>query len=113
MYVTDQPKQNFDIASLGPDMPIISTFFGIVIRMFYKEHEPPHFHAEHQGQMAKHALSEANGCNFDGDIIAGYIRSRTARTLIRKWAVTHRSELESNWYKMKRGQTLDRIEPLE
>jgi hypothetical protein len=34
-------------------MPIVSTFFGIVIRMFYKEHEPPHFHAEHQGQLAK------------------------------------------------------------
>lgn len=37
-------------------MPIISTFFGIVIRMFYQEHEPPHFHAEHQVQQAK--------CNF-------------------------------------------------
>jgi len=47
MYVTDQPKQNFDIASLGPGMPIISTFFGIVIRMFYQEHEPAHFDAEH------------------------------------------------------------------
>ena len=86
-------------------VPIISTFFGIVIRMFYKEHEPAHFHAEHQGQMAK--------CNFEGEIIAGYIRSRTARTLIRKWAVTHRSELEANWDKMKQGQALDRIEPLE
>lgn len=31
-------------------MPIVSVFFGIVIRMFYQEHEPPHFHAEHQGQ---------------------------------------------------------------
>ena len=57
-------------------MPIISTFFGIVIRMFYQEHEPPHFHAEHQGQQAK--------CNFAGEIIAGYIRSRTARALIRR-----------------------------
>jgi hypothetical protein len=27
-------------------MPIIPTFFGIVIRIFYKEHEPPHFHAD-------------------------------------------------------------------
>jgi hypothetical protein len=27
-------------------MPIISAFFGIVIRMYYKEHEPAHFHAE-------------------------------------------------------------------
>ena len=34
-------------------MPIISLFFGIVIRMFYREHEPAHFHAEHQGQHGK------------------------------------------------------------
>ena len=31
-------------------MPVISTFFGIVIRMFYREHGLPHFHAEFQGQ---------------------------------------------------------------
>jgi hypothetical protein len=69
-------------------MPIISTFFGIVIRMFYKEHEPPHFHAEHQGQLAK--------CDFDGEIIAGYIRSAMACALIRRWAASHRRELEAN-----------------
>ncbi|PYV16355.1 MAG: transcriptional regulator [Acidobacteria bacterium] len=86
-------------------MPIISTFFGIVIRMFYQEHEPPHFHAEHQGQQAK--------CNFDGEIIAGSIRSRTARELIRKWAVAHRRELETNWESMKAGRALDRIAPLD
>ena len=51
-------------------MPIIPTFFGIVIRMFYKEHEPPHFHAEHQGQQAK--------CNFDGEIVGGYIPPPTS-----------------------------------
>jgi len=32
-------------------VPIISTFFGIVIRMVYKDHEPAYFHAEHQGQQ--------------------------------------------------------------
>jgi hypothetical protein len=69
-------------------MPIISTFFGIVNRMFYQEHEPLHFHAEHQGQHAK--------CDFGGEIIAGYIRSATARDLIRRWAVSHRRELEAN-----------------
>ena len=26
-------------------MPILSTFFGIVIRMFHGDHNPPHFHA--------------------------------------------------------------------
>ena len=86
-------------------MPVISTFFGIVIRMFYKDHEPPHFHAEHQGQLAK--------CDFDGEINAGYIRSETARTLIRRWAVSHRRQLEANWDKMKEGRPMDRIEPLE
>jgi hypothetical protein len=86
-------------------MPIVSTFFGIVIRMFYKEHEPPHFHAEHQGQLAK--------CDFGGEIIAGYIQSATARALIRRWAVAHRRELEANWDRMKEGRPLDRIQPLE
>lgn len=33
------------------DVPIIAMFFGIVVRMFYKEHEPAHFHAEHQSQQ--------------------------------------------------------------
>jgi hypothetical protein len=33
-------------------LPVISTFFGIVIRMYYQEHEPPHFHAEFHGQNA-------------------------------------------------------------
>lgn len=86
-------------------MPIVSTFFGIVIRMYYQEHEPAHFHAEHQGQMARFT--------FDGKILAGHIQSRTARTLIRKWAVAHRRELEANWDKMKAGRALDQIEPLE
>jgi hypothetical protein len=49
-------------------MPIISAFYGIVIRMFYKEHEPAHFHAEHAGQHAK--------VDFVGNITAGEIRSR-------------------------------------
>ena len=38
-------------------MPIISVFFGIIVRMYYKEHEPGHFHAEHQGQHGKFDFS--------------------------------------------------------
>jgi hypothetical protein len=47
--------------------PIISVFFGIVIRMFYKDHEPAHFHVEHQGQQAK--------IDFAGNLLAGEIQS--------------------------------------
>jgi hypothetical protein len=59
-------------------MPIISAFFGIVIRMYYKEHEPAHFHAEHAGQQAKF--------DFSGELIAGEIVSRSALRQIRAWA---------------------------
>jgi hypothetical protein len=73
--------------------------------MFYKEHEPPHFHAEYQGQQGKF--------DFDGNMIVGSIRSRTALRLIRDWATRHRTELEANWQKMKEGRPLERIEPLD
>jgi hypothetical protein len=86
-------------------VPIISTFYGILIRMFYKEHEPPHFHAEYQGQQATFG--------FDGEILAGDLRSGTARRLIRDWALEHQAELTSNWTRMKAGQQLERIPPLE
>ena len=86
-------------------MPIISAFFGIVIRMFYKEHEPAHFHAEYQGQQGKFS--------FDGRMTAGNIHSRTARRLIRQWASLHRGELETNWENMKVGRPLEGIAPLD
>jgi hypothetical protein len=86
-------------------VPIISIFFGIVVRMYYKEHEPAHFHAEHQGQDGKF--------DFSGKMIAGNIQSKTALRLIREWAVLHRAELEANWARMKAGQPLDKIAPLE
>ena len=86
-------------------MPIISVFFGIIIRMFYQEHEPAHFHAEHQGQQGKF--------DFNGEMTAGNIQSRTALRLIREWTVLHRAELQANWDRVKVGQPLNRIEPLE
>jgi Domain of unknown function (DUF4160) len=86
-------------------VPIIAVFFGIVVRMFYKEHEPAHFHAEYQGQHAKF--------DFSGKLLVGSIQSRTARRLIRQWAVSHRAALETNWTNMKAGKPLDRIPPLE
>jgi len=86
-------------------MPIISMFFGIVIRMHYREHEPAHFHAEFHNASSKF--------DFEGTMIVGNIRSRTALGLIRNCAVAHRGALETNWRKMKEGRPLDRIEPLE
>ena len=86
-------------------MPSISVFFGIIIRMFYNDHEPPHFHAEHQGLQGKF--------DFDGDMLVGAIESRTALRLIREWALLHRSELEMNWRLMNTGQAWRHIAPLD
>lgn len=86
-------------------MPIISTFFGIVIRIFYREHGVPHFHAEYQGRQASFT--------FDGEILAGSMRSRTAWRLIKDWALAHTSDLEANWSKTKGGEALERIAPLD
>ena len=86
-------------------MPIISVFFGIIIRMYYKEHEPGHFHGEHQGQQGKF--------DFSGTMTVGQIQSGTALRLIREWAVLHQAELQANWERMKAGQPLNGIGPLE
>lgn len=86
-------------------MPVISMFFGIVIRMFYEDHPPPHFHAEYQGRQGKFG--------FDGIMTIGSIRSATALRLIREWADLHRDELEANWHKATARTPLDRIAPLE
>jgi len=86
-------------------MPVISTFFGIVIRMFFQEHRPLHFHAEYQGQQATF--------DFAGELLVGDIRSAVAKRLIREWAGLHRAQLEANWANMEAGRALDRIEPLE
>lgn len=86
-------------------MPVISTFFGIVIRMFYREHGVPHFHAEYQGQQATFT--------YDGEPLAGTIRSRTALRLIKEWALAHREELELNWSRARVGESLERIPPLD
>jgi Domain of unknown function (DUF4160) len=73
--------------------------------MFFDDHAPPHFHAEHQGQEALFT--------FDGVVIEGEISSGRARKLIREWAELHRLELELNWRRAKNLKSLERIAPLE
>ena len=73
--------------------------------MYYKEHAPPHVHAEYQGQQGTFS--------FSGQQLAGNVKSGTALRLIREWATSHRSLPEANWANMEAGRQLDRIEPLE
>lgn len=85
-------------------MPQLSSFFGIVIKMFYSEHEPPHFHAEYQGQRAVFDLN--------GKLLQGRFFSLTARRLVKTWAGMHRKELEEQWARCRKGEPTEIIEPL-
>jgi hypothetical protein len=86
-------------------VPIVSIFFGIIIRMYYREHGIAHFHAEYQGEQATFTT--------DGEVLAGQITSRTARRLIKEWATAHQIELQANWDRSRQGEALERIAPLE
>ena len=86
-------------------MPIISTFFGIIIRMFYDEHNPPHIHVEHQGKKAV--------LDFRGNILRGDIGSRTALRLTREWIDIHQLELREDWDLAQTGRQIKKIEPLD
>jgi len=86
-------------------LPVISAFFGIVVRMFYDDHNPPHFHVEYQGKKALF--------DFRGNIIRGDIQSRTATRLVREWTDLHETELSENWELARQGKALMKIEPLE
>ena len=86
-------------------MPEICRFFGIIIRMFYDDHNPPHIHAEYQGNKAIF--------DFHGNMTKGDLCSRTAIRLLREWIDLHVQELEEDWEAARQDQELKKIAPLD
>jgi len=86
-------------------MPEISRFYGIIIRMYYGNHNPPHFHAEYQEYKAEYNIQTL-------DIIAGQMPKR-AHALVLEWASMHKKELKENWEKASIPDSINPIEPLE
>jgi hypothetical protein len=84
-------------------MPRISIFFGIVIYMYYDDHNPPHFHASYEGLEGLF--------DFDGNLIRGYL-SKRAHRLIKEWCNFYGEELKENWERAKEDKPLNWIEPL-
>lgn len=85
-------------------MPEISRFLGIVIRMFYRDHAPPHFHAEY----GEHEITV--------DIESGDVNGRFPRralAAVLEWNELHRDELMADWQLAREEQALNRIAPLE
>lgn len=85
-------------------MPIISIFYGIVIRINFFDHAPPHLHAAYGDTEALFDLRT-------GEVIAGRLPRREARYVL-EWLSTHRIELMENWNLAVSGQPTFRIEGL-
>jgi len=82
-------------------MPIISYFFGIVIKMYFDDHNPPHFHAEYQGREGQFLIS--NGTCFEGNLPDKAVK------LISEWGLRHAEELLRDWQLAQAHQPLERI----
>ena len=67
----------------------VAYFYGIAIRMIFKDHPPPHF-------LATYAGYEANVSIASGEVIEGHLPLRAAR-LVKEWTLAHRAELDDNW----------------
>ncbi len=86
-------------------MPTISQFFGILVRMYFNDHAPPHFHAlygEHEAVIVIESL----------EILEGSL-PRRALGLVREWASLHTDELRKNWELCRTRQQPLKIDPLE
>ncbi|MHB8232395.1 MAG: DUF4160 domain-containing protein [bacterium] len=86
-------------------MPEISRFFGIIIAIFFDDHNPPHFHARY---------GDYNGVIRIDDfaIIEGFLPPR-ALGLVIEWAEIHKEELSINWKLASENKDLFSIEPLK
>jgi hypothetical protein len=85
-------------------MPEISRFFGIIVYMNWRDHNPPHIHAvygEHEALVS-----------LDGAVLAGSL-PRRALSMVFEWLAIHRAELVDDWRLAQERKPLQSIEPLE
>jgi hypothetical protein len=81
-------------------MPEICRFLGIIITMYFDEHNPPHFHVRYNEHRASVEISTSN-------ILNGEIPARV-RGLVAEWAELHKTELLEMW----NSKDFHKIEPL-
>jgi len=82
-----------------------SEFYGIVIYMYFSDHNPPHFHAIYAEHEAIIGVD-------DGSIIRGGL-PKTAARLVEQWRTLHETELHQNWLLAQTPAPLSSIEPLQ
>ena len=85
-------------------MPTICEFYGLVIRMYWSDHAPPHFHV-HYAEFEAHVRIDTL------ELLRGSL-PRRAHALVLEWAALHRAELMEDWDLCNSHQMPKQIEPL-
>jgi hypothetical protein len=88
-------------------MPVISSFYGIIVMMFFldkKRHKRPHIHVRYQAYEAVIGIP-------DGDILEGSLPGPKMKLLL-AWVEIHKKELMDDWKRVSQGQPISKIEPL-
>ena len=85
-------------------MPEICRFYGIVIKMYFGDHAPPHFHAEYSEFKAVIAI-------HSGAVLGGKLPPR-AMGLVAEWVELRRDDLLAAWERAEALDPIDRIDPL-
>ncbi len=89
-------------------MPTISMFYGILIRMFFKDidkHHLPHIHADYQGETAVYSIP-------DGKLLAGAIPAKKEKLVV-AWIEIHQDDLLADWELAVNGKTPFKIKGLD
>ena len=89
-------------------MPVISTFYCLIILMYYfdnKQHHLPHIHVKYGDEESVVSLP-------DGEIIEGTLRT-SKKKLLDAWIEIHRDELMANWELAINGESVVKIDPLK
>ena len=86
-------------------MPTISRFFGVVIYMYYNDHNPPHFHARYGEHQAMYDIATL-------ELLEGML-PKSAQRYVHRWASMHRDALMDDWMLTQNGQAPLEIPPLE
>ena len=95
----------FDITLHTINMPEISRFLGIIIKMFFDDHNPPHFHAEFQEYKAIIEIHTS-------ELLEGYLPPKQLK-LVQAWAIIHEEELLENFTNLNKDfKSWNKIDPL-
>jgi hypothetical protein len=94
----------FELVELASRMPTISSFYGILIRMFFNDHAPPHFHARYGEFEATIDLGTL-------EVIEGEL-PRRALSLVQERGMIHKEELLEDWRLCRENSQPAKIDPL-